>query len=398
MTAGSRARGALFALLALFTLHAATVSEVRAQRVSLWLDATASTTTPTGAGGGDAAYGMFGARMEAQLSQSVRVHANAQAGGGTRSEDGRWLYGEASTMLQRRAGPVRLLLDGSGFALHYTEPLTYGAHALRVQPGLAIPLGGARLSARADVLRGAWSSGEASDALPGLPGLPGASKETGELRVDGGELTLGLGRGRLGLELGAHAHEAVNGVRDGSYTGARAAAALAIGRVDLFAGVDAQRSPADDELGYHAGVVATLSERVQAVGVLSKPVTDMVYGTRNGLGLSLGASLLVGGGEGARPTRLATIGPVSGARRSVRITLERADLPSVAVAGSFNAWVPVAMKRTGDVWTIALSLEPGTYQFAFQLSDGTWFVPDDAQGIVNDGFGQRNATLVVPPV
>ncbi|NLG62909.1 MAG: hypothetical protein GX539_11760, partial [Candidatus Cloacimonetes bacterium] len=68
------------------------------------------------------------------------------------------------------------------------------------------------------------------------------------------------------------------------------------------------------------------------------------------------------------------------------------------VAGSFNAWTPVAMQRDGNDWTVTLHLEPGSYTFSFRKADGTWFVPDDAPGVVEDGFGQRNATLVVPPL
>ena len=41
------------------------------------------------------------------------------------------------------------------------------------------------------------------------------------------------------------------------------------------------------------------------------------------------------------------------------------------------------------------SLPPGVYHFGFRV-DGEWYVPEDAPGRVSDGYGQVNATLVVP--
>jgi hypothetical protein len=384
----------------LLVLLACAAPRVQAQRVSVWLDAGASSTRPpAGIAGEDAAYGTLGARLEAQLTPGLQLNATGQAGAGARAEDGRWLYGEASALLRQSAGPVRLLLDATGFGVRYHEPFTYDAQALRVQPGVSIPLGPARLSARADVLRGAWSSTITSEPVLPLPGGPlDETHNEGDLRVDGAEVTVGFGRARVALELGAHVHDATNGVLDGRYRGVSAAAAVPLGQVDVFAGLTAQRAVDEDELGFHAGGVLSVNERVQLVGALAQPVTDRVFGTRTGLGISLGASLLIGRAAPPAPRRLVEIGAATGVRRSVHVRLERSDLTRVAIAGSFNAWVPVAMERSGDGWTIALSLEPGTYQFAFRLPDGTWFVPEDAQGIVDDGFGQQNATLVVPPV
>jgi len=99
-----------------------------------------------------------------------------------------------------------------------------------------------------------------------------------------------------------------------------------------------------------------------------------------------------------RPPGIATIGAASGTRRSVTLRVRAPDTLALSVAGSFNAWTPVAMQRDGNDWTVTLHLEPGSYTFSFRKADGTWFVPDDAPGVVEDGFGQRNATLVVPPL
>lgn len=396
MTAG---RSTVFAIAA----SLAAVAGAEAQRVSVWLDASASSTRPpAGIVANDAAYGTLGARLEAQIGPIMALRANAQAGSGMRTADGRWLYGEATAALQQRAGPVRLLLDATGFGLRYIEPFTYRAQALRVQPGLSLPLGPVRVTARGDALRGSWSTAIEGEPVVPLPGVPVESMESGdELRIDGGMVTFGVTPSRMALELSAHVRDATNGVLDGRYTSVSLAAALPLSRVDLFAGVAAQRTPKteeQDEVGWHAGGVAALNDRVQILALLAQPNTDPVFGNRTGLGVSLGASVLIGSADESAPLRLVEIGPAMGVRRSVRVRLERPDLSSVAIAGSFNDWVPVAMERSGAGWAISLSLEPGTYQFSFQLPDGTWFVPDDAQGIVDDGFGQQNATLVVPPV
>ncbi len=43
----------------------------------------------------------------------------------------------------------------------------------------------------------------------------------------------------------------------------------------------------------------------------------------------------------------------------------------------------------------SFELAPGVYHFSFQLSDGSWFLPDSVRNRVEDGFGGVNGVLVV---
>ena len=80
---------------------------------------------------------------------------------------------------------------------------------------------------------------------------------------------------------------------------------------------------------------------------------------------------------------------------SVRFELEADGATTVALIGGFTGWEAVAMVKSGDVWTVTLRVEPGTYRFGFEV-DGIWYVPDYADGKTTDEWGVEQATLVVP--
>ncbi|MFW5951061.1 MAG: hypothetical protein ACOCVZ_02985 [Gemmatimonadota bacterium] len=54
------------------------------------------------------------------------------------------------------------------------------------------------------------------------------------------------------------------------------------------------------------------------------------------------------------------------------------------------------MERTRNGWTWRGVLGHGLYHFGF-LVDGQWALPPDAPGVVDDGWGRKNASLVVDP-
>lgn len=82
---------------------------------------------------------------------------------------------------------------------------------------------------------------------------------------------------------------------------------------------------------------------------------------------------------------------------AVTLTLNRPGAKSVAVVGSFNGWhgESCAMHRHESAWTITLHIPKGRYEYAF-LVDGEEIVPDPQARIYQeDGFGQKNAVLIV---
>lgn len=82
--------------------------------------------------------------------------------------------------------------------------------------------------------------------------------------------------------------------------------------------------------------------------------------------------------------------------RTVRFALRAPDAEEVAISGDFTGWEPVPMERTGSGWRLELVLMPGLHHFGF-LVDGAWSLPPNAPGLVDDGWGQRNASVVVEP-
>lgn len=374
-------------------------SPAHAQQLGLWLDASASTTQPpAGVSASDATFGLLGLRAVAALTDALSMTARGQAGAGARAEDGRWLFGEATGAWTAALGPAFALLDASAFALSYDRPFDYDARAARVRPGAGAGIGPFSVRLRGDLLRGDWSSRYPQEIEGPLP-LPAPEvTQEGTLRIDGGDVAVATYFKGISVELEIGLREAENGTLDGRYRTASLAVSVPLGRAHVFGGVRAQDAVGDEELGGELGAALALGDRLQLIGLAVRSVTDPLYGTRSGPGFSLGASIRLGEWE-RREDAVVAIGSPADGRRAVTLRVERSGAAVVEVAGSFNAWTPVPMERTDDdIWSVTLHLEPGTYTFAFRLADGTWFVPQDAPGVVDDGFGQDNATLVVPPL
>ncbi|HOE61805.1 MAG TPA: glycogen-binding domain-containing protein [Kiritimatiellia bacterium] len=77
----------------------------------------------------------------------------------------------------------------------------------------------------------------------------------------------------------------------------------------------------------------------------------------------------------------------------------RAEVGSqVSLAGSFNNWDPTAKPMTdkkGDgVYTVTVSLAPGTYEYKFVI-DGTWCADPDCADWVQNEHGTLNSVKYV---
>jgi hypothetical protein len=77
----------------------------------------------------------------------------------------------------------------------------------------------------------------------------------------------------------------------------------------------------------------------------------------------------------------------------VRVRLARA-VAEAAIAGEWNAWTPVPLRREGREWVAELRLEPGMYRYAI-MADGVWTLPDGVVGM-DDGFGGKVGVLLAP--
>jgi hypothetical protein len=123
-----------------------------------------------------------------------------------------------------------------------------------------------------------------------------------------------------------------------------------------------------DLTGFTAGRFATLGMRVD---ILKGPPGPMLRAT-----------------DAFRAERL-------GAAR-VRVTLQLDGARSVAVAGEWNDWVPMPMRRDASGrWTTVLGLRPGVYRCALLVDGARWVAPPGAPR-TDDDFGGEVGLLIVP--
>jgi hypothetical protein len=83
----------------------------------------------------------------------------------------------------------------------------------------------------------------------------------------------------------------------------------------------------------------------------------------------------------------------------VQFTLEAPQATSVAIAGDFNEWEPGVYLEDPDgdgVWTGRIPMRPGVHHYMFVIDGSKWQTDPRAERYTDDGFGNRNAVLVVP--
>lgn len=83
----------------------------------------------------------------------------------------------------------------------------------------------------------------------------------------------------------------------------------------------------------------------------------------------------------------------------VQFSLEAPQATSVAIAGDFNDWEPEIYLEDPDgdgVWTGRIPMRPGVHHYMFVIDGSKWQTDPRAERYTDDGFGNRNAVLVVP--
>ncbi len=82
---------------------------------------------------------------------------------------------------------------------------------------------------------------------------------------------------------------------------------------------------------------------------------------------------------------------------SYRFVIRAQDASQVCLAGDFNQWrvCEAPMRRVGeDLWSLSVNLQPGRYEYMFVV-DGRWVTDPNAIAHADDGFGNRNAVLLL---
>ncbi len=86
-------------------------------------------------------------------------------------------------------------------------------------------------------------------------------------------------------------------------------------------------------------------------------------------------------------------------RRRVSFSFRKPDAVEVSLVGDFNDWNPKRhpMKRDENgVWTKAVMLVPGTYEYKFWV-DGNWMPDPQVPDVCKNVFGTLNNRLTVRP-
>lgn len=83
-------------------------------------------------------------------------------------------------------------------------------------------------------------------------------------------------------------------------------------------------------------------------------------------------------------------------RVRVKFTYPAADALSVEIAGQFNDWRPVAMRRGRDgEWQAVVELEPDrAYEFRYLVDGQQWVNDPAADRCVPNPFGGENCVAV----
>ena len=83
----------------------------------------------------------------------------------------------------------------------------------------------------------------------------------------------------------------------------------------------------------------------------------------------------------------------------VEFVLNAPGARSVALAGDFTTWSPDVELQDADgdgVWVGRVAIQPGLHRYMFVLDGSEWVTDPNASRHADDGFGNRNAVLLVP--
>ena len=99
--------------------------------------------------------------------------------------------------------------------------------------------------------------------------------------------------------------------------------------------------------------------------------------------------------EGKMPLTTENAARKRAGSREVNFEYFAPESKEVQVAGTFNGWRPVSLRKNRDGrWTITLDVKPGRYEYRFFV-DGTWQNNQRPCECVPNAFGTWNCVLEV---
>ncbi|MGH7465774.1 MAG: glycogen-binding domain-containing protein [Longimicrobiales bacterium] len=193
------------------------------------------------------------------------------------------------------------------------------------------------------------------------------------------------------LDLGAEVR--YTRAEEDEYPYAGGSAALVIGRVDVWGSAGRWLHDALPDMAWAAGARVDLGRRFDVWASVQQDITDPLYLNSPRQSWNLGLTRTLGGPDAEARTLVSAAVPATGGVTFTVPVSEAAEAP--AIAGDFNQWQPVELRRSGDVWRITLPIGRGTYHYAFRAADGSWFLPSSVLAPLDDGFGGVSALLIV---
>jgi len=342
---------------------------------------------PAGSGSEPATYVLGGLRALARPGGGpLRLLGSLYGGLGLGSGGGDWAALTLGGGWRTAVGPrLGLDLEAGASASVVGEPTAYRALSLETRPELRFALGPAEL-----LLRGRAAVGGSRRPGRRVDRLNLVVPETGShLWLAGGGPGVRFGSASLGVTARFEAYDGgLGSYRTGSLEldGSR-------GPVDWGASLGVWDTPSGTEAAASLRVRIPVGGGWSVFGSGGRSEPDPVLGTPPATYAVGVASRRIAVVETERPELYRVLR--SGSRPTIEFSVSAQDADSVAVAGDFTDWSPVAMHRADGRWVVEIRVAPGTYHFAF-LVDGRWYVPPDAPGRVSDEWGRENATLVVP--
>jgi hypothetical protein len=339
----------------------------------LWLDgALSSARPPAGAPQSTTtSYGILGARGEIQR-QPWKLSATASGGHTLENAGGRWIWLQSE--VQHSLGKAGV------FWLDYRETFDYSTVGVQLEPEWRFAKDAFALRPHATLAH--WST----------------DLESKTYSVLGGTLQWTRNLRSLLLRATGEAYASGNnGYAAGGYFSLSADVYTVVRQTTLGAGLTQAHNPNGGETGYMLWASRAFGERLRVEAQLARTVTDAVFGAPGSLGFTLSSSWRIHHHTPPPPPLLASVGEAVSKGRVVAFNLKVEHARTVAVSGTFSDWRPIALKRTGDVWSGSVTIEPGTHQYGFLIDGRVWYVPPDAVDVIDDGFGRKNVTLVVRP-
>jgi hypothetical protein len=373
-----------------------------AQMPTVWIDALATSARPP-SGFVDRSvgvYGMLGGRAHWALP-AVNFDAAGYIGLGARQHDGRWGSAALTVSHDRPLGAFRSNTELELFGLHYGDPFLYTALSATARPMLTYRLGPLQLAGTGEFSIGSWMARTAPQpfdpTLPPSPLTAATSERSGLLRVLAFKASAAAPLYRGAVTLGGVVASAHNGNMDGAYHGASIGLLQVRDLWDVALEGQVQRGPVRTEVGAFVRAGRFVDDRVYVSAEFGRRVTDYTLGTPGHTGATLGVSWQAGTTRPIgrpRPT-VVRVGMRDERGTHVEFHLPKTAASSVALVGNFTEWQPRAMRRAADGWTLELVLPEGSHQFAFLLDGLRWYLPEGSPGVIEDGYGRRNATVVI---